>query len=53
MANDAVRRRVVRGHGVKGKRHEAELKTLENPTIVIDVGWQILPQPWSYTLCSS
>ncbi len=53
MANDADQKRVVGGRGTKGKWHEAKLKTLEDPTIVVDVRWQNLPQPWSYTLCYS
>jgi hypothetical protein len=27
------------------------LEALENPTMLVDVGWKIVPQPWSYTLC--
>jgi hypothetical protein len=53
MANNVDQRRVVKGHGAKGKWHEAKLKTFEDPTIVVDVRWQNLPQPWSYTLCYS
>ncbi len=44
MANDADQRRVVKGHRAKGRWHEVEfIKGLEDPTIVIDVGWQNLP----------
>jgi hypothetical protein len=43
MANNADRRKVVRGHGTKGRQHKIELKTFEDPTIVIDAGWQNLP----------
>jgi len=28
---------VVRGHGVKGRRHEIKLEALKNPTILADV----------------
>ncbi len=53
MADDVDQRRMVKGHGGKKRRHEAKLKTFEDPTIITNVGWQNLPQPWSYTLCSS
>jgi len=43
MANDADQKRMVRGHGAKGRRHKAKLEALEDPTIVADVGWQNLP----------
>jgi hypothetical protein len=52
MANDEDQRKVVRGHGLNGKQHEVKLEVLEDLTIVADVGWLSLPQPWSYTLCS-
>jgi hypothetical protein len=42
---------VVKGHGVKGRQHKTKLEALGNPTMLVDVGWQIIPQPWSYTLC--
>jgi hypothetical protein len=38
MINYAIRRKVVRGHGEKGRLLKAKLKTLEDPTIVTDVG---------------
>jgi len=31
-------RRVVRGHGVKGRRHEAKFKSLKNLTVLTDAG---------------
>jgi hypothetical protein len=34
---------MVKGHGTKGKWHKVELKTLEDPTVVANVGWQNLP----------
>jgi hypothetical protein len=43
MVDDANRRKVVKGHGTKGRRHEAKLKALEVPTIVVNVGWKNLP----------
>jgi hypothetical protein len=42
MADDADRKRVVKGHGTKGKRHETKFETFEDPTIVANVGWQNL-----------
>jgi hypothetical protein len=53
MADDADQNRMVRGHGAKGRWHEAKLETLEDPTVVANVTWQNLPQPRSYTLCFS
>jgi len=38
MVNDVNPRRVVKGHGAKGKWHEAELETLEDQTIIANVG---------------
>jgi hypothetical protein len=38
MTNDVDQRKVVRGHGEKGRWHEVKLKTLEDPTIVVDTG---------------
>jgi hypothetical protein len=52
MVDDVDQRKVVKGHGAKGRQHEAKLETFEDPTILIDVGWPNLPQPWSYILCS-
>jgi surface antigen len=43
MVDVLDQRRVVRDHGVKARQHEAELKALEDPTIVVDVRWQNLP----------
>jgi hypothetical protein len=43
MANDVDQRKVVKGRGTKRRWHEAKfIKGLENPTIIIDVGWQNL-----------
>jgi hypothetical protein len=42
---------VVNGHAMKGKQQEQKLEALEDPTMLIDIEWQIMPQPWSYTLC--
>jgi hypothetical protein len=39
IADDVDQRRVVKGHGIKGRQHEAKFKALEDPTIVVDVGW--------------
>ncbi len=43
MVDNANQKKVVRGHGAKGRRHKAELKALEDPTIVVDARWQNLP----------
>jgi hypothetical protein len=51
MANNVDQRRVVKGHGVKGRRHKVEFKALEDPTIITNVGWQNYPKPWSCMLC--
>jgi hypothetical protein len=34
---------MVRGHGAKERWHEVKLEVLEDPTIIVDVGWQNLP----------
>ncbi len=39
MVDDADYKRVVRGHGTKGKGHEIEFKTLEDPTTVTNARW--------------
>jgi hypothetical protein len=39
------RKRVVRGHGAKGRWHKGELKASKDPIVVKDVGWKNLPQP--------
>jgi hypothetical protein len=39
MVDDVDQRRVVKGHGTKGRQHEAKFKALEDLTIVVDVGW--------------
>jgi len=44
MVDDADRRRVVKGHGMKGKWHKAKLEAFENPIVVTDARWQNLPQ---------
>jgi hypothetical protein len=51
MVDDANQTKVIKGHGMKGRWHKAKLETFEHPTIIVDVGWQNLPRPWSYTLC--
>jgi hypothetical protein len=43
MMDNADRRRVVRGHGTKGRQHKVELETFEDPTIVKAIGWQNFP----------
>jgi hypothetical protein len=42
MVDNINRRRVVRGHGAKGRWHEAKFETLEDPTVIIDARWQNL-----------
>jgi hypothetical protein len=34
---------MVKGHGAKKKQHEAKFKTLKDPTVIANVGWQNLP----------
>jgi hypothetical protein len=46
MADRVDQRRVVKGHGAKGRWHKVELKALEEPTVLANIGWQILPQLW-------
>jgi hypothetical protein len=53
MVDNADRKKVIKGRGVKRRQYEAKFETLEDPTIIVNVGWQNLPQPWSYTLCFS
>jgi len=44
MANGVDQRRVVKGHGMKRRRHKIELETLSKDlTMLTNVGWQILP----------
>jgi hypothetical protein len=33
-------RKVIRGHGEKGKQHDVKLEALQNPTILANDGWQ-------------
>jgi len=35
---------MVMGHAVKGRWHEVELEAFEHPTVLVDVGCQILSQ---------
>jgi hypothetical protein len=37
MMDDANQRKVVKGHGAKGRWHQVELEALEDPTIVANV----------------
>jgi hypothetical protein len=39
MVDDVDQRRVVKGHGAKGREHEAKFKALEDPTIIVDARW--------------
>jgi hypothetical protein len=34
---------VVKGHGTKGKQHEAKLESLKDLIVLANVEWQILP----------
>jgi hypothetical protein len=52
MANAMDQKRMVRGHGVKGRWDGVELQAFEDPIVLGNAGWQNLPQPWSYTLFS-
>jgi len=51
MVDDMNQKRVVKGHGTKGRWHKVEFKALEDPIVLEDVGWKIFPQLSSYTLC--
>jgi hypothetical protein len=50
MVDDVDWRRVVKGHGAKGRWHKVELKTLEDLIVIENVGWQNLPQPWLHIM---
>jgi hypothetical protein len=41
MVDSANQRRVVKGHGVKGRWHKTKLEALENPTMLANARWQI------------
>jgi len=43
MADDVDQRRVVKGHGAKGRWHEAKLEAFEDPIIVANARWQNVP----------
>jgi hypothetical protein len=43
MADNAGWRKVVKGHGMKGRWYKIKLKTFEDPTIVTNARWQNLP----------
>jgi hypothetical protein len=42
MANDADQKKVVMGHGTKGRRHKAKLEAFEDRIVVVNVGWKNL-----------
>jgi hypothetical protein len=52
MVDGADQKIVVKGYMVKGRWHDAKLEASKDP-IVLDDGWQNMPQPWIYTLCSN
>jgi hypothetical protein len=35
MVDNGEHRRVIKGHGTKGKHHDAKTKALQNPTMLI------------------
>jgi len=37
---------------MKRRLHKVKLEALEDPTMLTNVGWQIIPQSWSYNVCS-
>jgi hypothetical protein len=43
MVDNANQRRVIKGHGAKGRQHKAKFETVEDPTIIANAGWQNLP----------
>jgi len=45
MANNEERRKVIKGHGVKGKRHDAKLEAFQNLVMLTNSRWQNLPHP--------
>jgi len=52
MVDNGEHRRMIEGHGMKGKHYNAKFKALQNLAMITNFGWQNLPSPWSYTLCS-
>ncbi len=52
MADNMNQKKVVKGHGTKGRWRKIKFKALEYPILLKDVGWKIFPQLSSYTLCS-
>jgi len=42
MIDNGEHRRVIKGHGTKGKHHDAKTKSLQNPTMLTNFGWQNL-----------
>jgi hypothetical protein len=51
MADGMNQKRVVKGHGMKGRWHKVEFKTIEDSIVLENIGLQILPQFSLYTLC--
>lgn len=43
MANDVDQRKVVKGHDMKGKQHDAKFEAFEDPTIIANARWQNFP----------
>jgi hypothetical protein len=50
MVDGMNQKRVVKGHGTKGRWCKVEFKALENPILLKDARWKIFPQLSSYTL---
>jgi hypothetical protein len=42
MANNMNQKKVVKGHGMKGRWHKVELKALEDLIALDNAGWKII-----------
>jgi hypothetical protein len=43
MVDDMNQKRVIKGHGEKGRQHMAKIKALEGPIVVANARWPNLP----------
>jgi hypothetical protein len=39
MANNEQHKRMIKGHGAKGKRHDAKLKAFQNLIVLTNFVW--------------
>jgi hypothetical protein len=51
MVDNINQKKVVKGHGTKGRWHKVELKALEDLIVLENARWKILPELSLYTLC--